>query len=66
MFGSSGAQIDSSRRAEYEQDIAAGRARLDEAICAAAWVKGRAMTREQAVAFALEITPSDASPPTGE
>ncbi len=54
LNGRSSAQIDSGRRAEYEQDIGAGRAQLDEATYAAAWAKGRAMTLEQAVAYALE------------
>jgi predicted ATPase/class 3 adenylate cyclase len=41
-------------RAEYERDVAAARAQLDEATFAAARAEGRAMTIEQAVAYALE------------
>ena len=44
------------RRADYDRDIAAARAQLDEAAFTAAWVKGRAMTLEQAIAYALEET----------
>jgi hypothetical protein len=40
------------RRANYERDLAAARARLDEAAFAAAWAEGRAMGMEQAVAYA--------------
>ncbi len=38
----------------YERGVAALHAQLDEAALAAAWAEGRAMTLEQAVAFALE------------
>jgi predicted ATPase len=41
-------------RAQYEGAIAAARAALGEEAFAAAWAEGRAMTREQAVRFALE------------
>jgi non-specific serine/threonine protein kinase len=45
------------RRADYDRDVAAARAQLDEAAFAAAWGAGRAMRMEQAVAYALEATP---------
>ncbi len=38
----------------HDRDLAAARAQLDEATCAAAWAEGRAMTLEQAIAYALE------------
>ena len=43
-------------RAPYEGSVAAVRSQLDEATFAAAWAEGRAMTLEQAVAYALEET----------
>jgi predicted ATPase len=44
---------------DYERAIAAARAALDEETFAAAWAAGRAMSLEQAIAYALEE--SDAS-----
>jgi tetratricopeptide (TPR) repeat protein len=41
-------------RVIYERNVAAVRAQLDEARFRAAWAEGRAMTLEQAVAYALE------------
>jgi len=41
-------------RADYDRYVAAARAQLDEATFAAAWAQGRAMTLDQAVAYALE------------
>jgi len=41
------------KRAEYDHYLAAARARLDEATFAAAWADGRALTIEQAIAYAL-------------
>jgi len=40
--------------ASYEHSVAQVRARLDEATFAAAWAKGRTMTLEQAILFALD------------
>jgi hypothetical protein len=42
-----------SEQADYERAVAACRAHLDEAMFAAAWAEGRAMTLEQAVSYAL-------------
>lgn len=39
----------------YERNRAFVRAQLDDATFKAAWVEGRAMTLEQAVACALEL-----------
>ena len=47
------------RRADYDRDLAAARAQLDEAACGAAWAEGRAMSIEQAVAYALEQASED-------
>ena len=54
VFSSSVAQIDSGRRAEYEQDLAARRVKLAASTYASAWAQGRAMALEQAIAYALE------------
>jgi predicted ATPase/DNA-binding CsgD family transcriptional regulator/transcriptional regulator with XRE-family HTH domain len=42
-------------RAAYERDVAAAHAQLDEATFAAAWAAGRALTPEQAIAYALYV-----------
>ncbi len=39
---------------DYDRSLAAIRALMDEATFGAAWASGRALTREQAVAYALE------------
>jgi hypothetical protein len=41
-------------RADFEQSVASVRSRLSEADFAQAWVEGRAMSMEQAIARALE------------
>lgn len=41
---------------EHEQHVSGARSRLDERAFAAGWAEGRAMTLEQAVAYALEQT----------
>jgi tetratricopeptide (TPR) repeat protein len=43
-------------RVDYERDVAAVRSRLSESAFAGAWSEGKAMTLEQAVAYALEPT----------
>jgi hypothetical protein len=40
---------------EYERTVSEARAALGEAAFAAAWAEGRAMTLDQAVAYALEV-----------
>lgn len=40
--------------AEYERHVAVARAQLDEAVFAAAWTEGKAMTPDQAVEYALD------------
>ena len=44
-------------RSDYERDVGIARAQLDDATWQAAWAEGRAMTLEQAIAYALEETP---------
>ena len=46
--------LDPTRREELERELAAVQKTLSEAVFAAAWAQGRAMTMEQAVAYALE------------
>ena len=46
-------------RAEYTEALAHARAQVDEPEWSAAWAEGRAMTLEQAVAYALEETNPD-------
>jgi hypothetical protein len=46
-----------AERADYEQTLAAARAGLDVAGFAAAWARGVAMSREQAIAYALASEP---------
>jgi non-specific serine/threonine protein kinase len=43
-----------SDRAEYDHSLATVRTLLEETAVASAWAEGRGMTREQAVAYALE------------
>src|SRR5436853_427788 len=43
-------------RADHDRAVAAARAALGEEAFAAAWAEGRAMTLEQAIAFALQET----------
>ncbi|MDQ5853440.1 MAG: tetratricopeptide repeat protein [Chloroflexota bacterium] len=43
-------------RAEYERSVAEVRAQLDDVVFATCWTEGRAMTLEQAIAYALEPT----------
>jgi hypothetical protein len=45
---------DPGSRAQVERHLAAARVRLDEAAWSAAWGEGRAMSSEQAIAYALE------------
>lgn len=49
-----------SERTDYEHDITALRAKLDEAAFSNVWAEGRAMTMEQAVEYALaeQVEPS--------
>ena len=49
-----GAPLPPSERAAYERDVAAVRGGLGEEVFAAAWAEGRAMSSEQAIAYALE------------
>jgi hypothetical protein len=50
--------VEAADRAEFDREVASVRAQLGEAAFAAAWAAGQAMTTEQAVAYALDQTPS--------
>ena len=53
VLESSGAMLSPADRNEYERNVVAARAELDETTFAAAWAQGRAMTLEQAIADVL-------------
>ncbi len=53
-FQAIGTLIDPPERTEYAHGLAAARAQLDEATWQAAWEEGRAMSMEEAIAYALE------------
>ncbi len=53
LLQTSGLLLYAADRAEFDRNLAAVRAQLDEAAFAAAWQTGRAMTLEQAIAYAL-------------
>jgi predicted ATPase/DNA-binding CsgD family transcriptional regulator/transcriptional regulator with XRE-family HTH domain len=60
LFGAAEARFEAAHgelfpahRSEMERDIAAARAQLDAATWEAAWAEGRAMSLEQAIAYAL-------------
>ncbi|HSH77162.1 MAG TPA: hypothetical protein VLA19_01370 [Herpetosiphonaceae bacterium] len=52
----SGELLPPAERSKHERHVAIARAQMDEAAWQAAWAEGRAMTLEQAVAYALEDT----------
>lgn len=54
-----GGRMDPSDQKEFNHYVAAVRAQLDKAAFAKAWAEGRAMTTEQAVAYAMESKTSD-------
>ncbi len=56
QFEAIGAAMWPADRLEYERSVAAVRSTLSEEAFAAAWAEGRAMTLEQAIAYALEPT----------
>ena len=54
LLGTIGSQLDLADRVEYERSVTAVRAQLGDQPFAAAQAEGRAMTMEQAIAYALE------------
>ena len=65
LRASAGIPLPPVHRADYARDVALVRGQLDEATFAAAWAAGRAMTLEQAIAYALEGSPIDSASSTG-
>jgi hypothetical protein len=62
-----GAGIPLGERLGYKHDVATASAQLGETVSAAAWAEGRAMTLEQAIAYALvgvDITAPSAGIPS--
>src|SRR5437667_2425112 len=57
MLEAMGAVQDPVDRAEYEQGLAAARVQLDEEAFAKTWAEGRAMSMDQAIAYALDQVP---------
>jgi predicted ATPase/class 3 adenylate cyclase len=53
-FASVGHVLGTTERSEHDRYIAAARGQLDDVSFATAWAAGRAMTMEQAIAYALE------------
>ena len=51
--GTIGARPPVAARTDYERTVAEGRAALGEAVFAAAWAEGRAMSLDEALAYAL-------------
>jgi hypothetical protein len=56
LFDVTSARLDPIDRIEYDRNLAAVRAELDAATFAAAWAAGRALTMEQAVTYALQVS----------
>jgi hypothetical protein len=54
LLGSSGLSLWPADRLDYDRNLTTARARLDEASFEAAWAAGRAMSMEEAIAYALE------------
>jgi predicted ATPase/class 3 adenylate cyclase len=61
---SAGILLPPVQRADYEHDVTAARAQLNEATFAAAWAAGRALSVEQAIAEALRVA-QEAQPAAG-
>jgi hypothetical protein len=58
LFEATGGGLAAADQAEHDRYLALAREQLDEAVFGAAWAEGRAMTMEQAVAYALEGAPA--------
>ncbi|HET7478739.1 MAG TPA: helix-turn-helix domain-containing protein [Rubrobacteraceae bacterium] len=61
-----GASSEGTERPLYEAYLISARAALDETMFEAAWASGRAMTLQQAVAYALEERELAPEPPTAD
>ena len=56
LLSTTGLQLEPSEQIEHDQYIGVARAQIDERAFAAAWAAGRALTLEQAIAEALDLT----------
>ncbi len=56
LLGALSARLDPVDRGEYERNMAAAQAGLDEETFSAAWAAGHAMTLEEAIAYATEVS----------
>jgi DNA-binding CsgD family transcriptional regulator len=63
LFTAIGAVMETSYRIDYDRTLAAVRAQLDSAAFDAAWIKGQAMTMEQAISEALDVARVAQLPP---
>ncbi len=59
ILDSVGALMNTTDKADYEQNVASARAQLGEEAWQAMWAAGRAMRIEQAIAYALEDSNND-------
>ena len=55
LYEASVTRLEYPDQVEYDRNVAAVRAQLDEATFAAAWAEGRAMTLEQAIDYARQV-----------
>jgi hypothetical protein len=58
LVQSMGAVLDQEDRLPFERGARQARALLSAEAFARAWKEGRAMTREQTIAYALDVTPT--------
>jgi hypothetical protein len=58
LFEATGGGLAAADQAEYDRYLALTRDQVEESALAAAWAEGRAMTMEQAIAYALEGAPT--------
>lgn len=56
LYNSIGARLPADQRARYEQTISDLHSRVDEAVWEGTWQEGRALSMEQAIACALELS----------
>jgi hypothetical protein len=57
LLEAAGAHLAAVDKSEWDRNVAAVRAQMDEVAFAAAWAEGREMTVKQAIAYGLEESP---------
>ena len=60
------ALVPATQRADYDRSVAAAREALEPPVFGTAWTAGRAMSSEQAIAYALEPEPLTTGRPAAE